>query len=261
MLLSVTTASVLRRDLLREGSGTLARLVGGATRLVAFSPDGVFLAGSAGDDGVQIWRIGEIWNEGAHQPWQTVRNTGRLHNLSFSPDSQILALVCESGIRLWQRVDPQAVRAELVVADPNAQRAAVDPHGTCIAWSDALGRLLLSNVSNGQLVQTISSGGPAIHALCFAPDGNRLLAGRRDGRVEIWSLNETGGAASRDERRRNRSTRITNLNELSAGLRRAPRLTTTLEAHAGAIEQIVFHPSGEAFVTVSSDGTARLWRA
>jgi WD40 repeat protein len=261
-LLSVTTAGILRRDLLQEGSGTLARLVGGGTKLVAFSPDGTFLAGSAGDNGVQIWRLSDVWHEGARQPWQTVRNTGQVQSLSFSPDSQILAIVCEDGVRLWQRVDPQAVRAELLVADPGAQRAAIDHGGSLIAWSNTDGRIVLSTLNSGQVLQTVSSGGRGVRSLCFAPDNNRLFAGRQDGRVEIWAINEQASSGGREDRRRSRSgRRLTNLTDLGANVRRAPQLTTTLEAHAAAIEQILLHPSGEAFATTSADGTTRLWRA
>ena len=65
-------------------------------------------------------------------------------------------------------------------------------------------------------------------SLAFSPDDTVLLAGLRNGRIELWDL-ATG------------------------------KKMTTLNGHTQAVETLVFSPDGKTLVSTGQDGTILVW--
>ncbi|MBI3890453.1 MAG: hypothetical protein HY303_02870 [Candidatus Wallbacteria bacterium] len=77
----------------------------------------------------------------------------------------------------------------------------------------------------GAQLRSYGSAGP------FSSDGIRLAAGCIDQCARVWSLGETG----------------------------FPRRTTRLLGHSAAVSKVLFTAGGEQLVTLSTDGSVRLW--
>jgi WD40 repeat protein len=95
--------------------------------------------------------------------------------LQLSPHAALLTVWdVESGGSLLRRVPPRQVAA-----------FAAAPDGTLLAC--AIGRdVELVDTRDWSVRATLRGPGASVHALCFTPDGRRLVTGSSDGRLRVW---------------------------------------------------------------------------
>jgi WD domain, G-beta repeat len=193
----------LVRDLLLRGLtvAPLARLAAaaGTTEVVAWSPNGQYLAVGYASGSVLLWDM-EHWRLAAHL-WRAHHRF--VSALAWTPDGHLLVSAAGDGtIVLWRAargtltpVRRLHVRARL----PYVLAAAISPQGDQLAVADGQQSVRLWNIA---AVTARSSGrhpyrAPSrpqrtLHvsghttALAWSTDGTRLAVGTLEGRVIVW---------------------------------------------------------------------------
>lgn len=151
---------------------------------VAFSPDGIQLAGGSTDGTVTIWQV----SDGILV--DTLRNhTGNVSSVFFSPDGQALFSASWDGrMRMVNVSDGKIVRSfgGLKLTD-----STISADGKVLAaYDEGVYSLILWDVESGKKLQTIK--GFALYAfgaldMALSPDGQFIVAGMHDNTAKMWS--------------------------------------------------------------------------
>ena len=178
-----------------------------------FSPDGQWLVtGEVG--GYRVWSHPEgarTWQragfcpgepEPEHTLWQS------MHGVAFSPDGRLLVTAghkdgYEAGqFQVWDfpsltlrpNFSPQVFELASAVFTPDSKHLLI---------GDQIGRLMVWDVAEGRLVDTLNEHTGGITAISYARDGRTMATSSRDRTLVVWDWDDAKGvgAAARTSRR------------------------------------------------------------
>ena len=126
----------------------------GGFSLTAFSPDGKRLAAGGFDNIIRIWDMGDLMAP----PLMLRGHQSPVASIAFSPDGTLVVSNSQDGtVRAWDLQNP------------------------------AMNRVLpAAQTQRGQGGR--GTGNPNAQVVAFAPEGDRVLAGKMDGSVHMWDL-------------------------------------------------------------------------
>ncbi|MFK0255155.1 AAA family ATPase [Streptomyces sp. NPDC090445] len=166
-------------------------------RILAFTPDGRFLAGAtAGSGNDAIERSVLLWDLTKPDRPQPLAGTqiserGFVMSLAFSPDGRLMATGTADGVlRLWHTADPArgiTLAGELRGHQSDVRAVAFSPDGRSLVSGGADNTVRLWDVAGRAPV-----GGPLtghtlpVGTVAFAPDGHTLVTGGWDNTVRVW---------------------------------------------------------------------------
>jgi WD40 repeat protein len=164
---------------------------------------------------------------------------GRVHDLSFAPDGQIIAAGCgdsyedkrgEGGVEIWHVRDGQLMRTLSEKRPQAITGVAYAPSGQTIAAGRESGALLLWQAKGGKAPQNILKLRQGeVRSVAFLPDSQTLVAGYQRGMVGVW-------------RARDRL------------------LLHRLNGHTKAVTSVAVHPNGQIAASAGVDCTVQIWR-
>jgi WD40 repeat protein len=230
----------------------------GAVAGLAFSPDGGHVA-ACGEAGVQIWDV----NTGVAVS-SPGRVFGAVRGVAFSPGTHHLA-VCNTAakVSLWDR---RTGEAHTLKGSPIAEGPLVfSPDGELLAaagspWTSSGGTVarlvkpvasrdmgcavrLWNTATRAQRFQYESSRGGVLR-LAFPPDGAFLVAGNRDGILQVVKWTRLGARPRQESHGPSPDWR---------------HVQNQMQGHVGAISGLAFSPVASLLVSTGVDGTVRLW--
>jgi WD40 repeat protein len=150
----------------------------GATRSVAFSPDGKLLAASDGSKA-------QIWDVAARKLSRRLAEDAGGQLLLFAPDSKLL-LGGDAASRLWDVAKDQLIR-NLPLSFKTLKSAAFSPDSRMLACGDIYGKVEMWDLESAEKVRVFSGLTGYVQVLTFSPNGRTLAAGGWRG-IKVWEL-------------------------------------------------------------------------
>jgi len=166
--------------------------------MVAISSDGRRYASCDEQDQIRVWIVS---SEGDSAMFRAMQGCNNVRALRLNPDGSRLAAVCDSGWAfVWDLDGPPGAEPTRLSHHGQLFQAAFHPSGKWLAttnWSEA-GLVLWPQ---GLPLNRILKGHPSqISGLGFAPNGNWLASGSRDGVLKIWNLSPEANVGSQSFR-------------------------------------------------------------
>jgi WD40 repeat protein len=188
--------------------------------IAEISGNGSVLAEISGDEVVRVWNVGT----GAHVELPSAKDPPAA--VAVSGNGQVLAVAYANEIGLVNLNDPkfQPLGAPI---QGNVVCLTLSFDGKLLAGATAQGDVQVWSSPDGKLQKNFPAGF-GVSTMRFAPEGDVLALGGKDGRVSVWNL--PSGAVVFDSRK-----------------------------HSAIVNAIAFSADGKLLATGSDDRTAIIW--
>jgi WD40 repeat protein len=157
--------------------------------VIAFSPDGAWLAGGYGDG--TLW----IWDLATSAPAHVLSgHESEVNQIAFNPDgSQVATVSSDATIRIWD-TQPWQHRATFF-ADASVGSVAYSPDGTRLATGASDGTVIVWDVETGRRQLLLAGHTTWVPAVAFIPKTDLLVTSSVDNTTRLWDI---GVAGARD---------------------------------------------------------------
>ena len=227
---------------------------------VAYSPDGHYLASSAGTTAY-------IWDAHTGVQLQQLAHPALAWALHFSSDGRYLATSSFDGYgRIWDVATGQEVKRFLHGDRERVYGVRFSPDGTLLATAGLKGGVKVWNIATGVPIMQVTHDSAAGY-LRFTPDGKYLISGSVDHTARVWDL-----ANGREVRRMAADSPLYELDispdgrYLAGGDDHDARIwdvatgaQVLLLGHPTGVNGVAFSADGKYLATAAKDGVARVW--
>ncbi len=192
--------------------------------VVAFSPDGQWVAVACEGDQVALYRRTNLQLERMLSD-----HLSPVISIAFSPNSQQVATLDMDGkLMVWQVAT--GVRVRNINAHSTGGRVVCfSPDGTLIATGGWDGTVRLWNASTGAPVRTLMGHSNGVFSVAFSSNSQTVAVGDGNGNIRLWQ--------------------VSNGNQIA----------TLSSAHFGEVSALAWAPTGNRFASGGTDGTIKIW--
>jgi WD40 repeat protein len=202
--------------------------------ILAFSPDGKFLASGGADNRIRLWDpdtgkelrtpVGHtgymnrialsadckwlasssqdnvlfLWEVGTGKIRRQFRgHTAPIDRLALSPNGKVLASSChERTLRLWDTDTGKEIRSLPLDKGDYILAKTFTPDSKYFAFYTRSNGIQLVDVAEGKVIRTFKGHQNDVRELTFTPDGSSLISGGSDCTIRVWDV-----ASGREKRR------------------------------------------------------------
>ncbi len=243
---------------------------GASVAVLAFSPQGQWLATGGDDSSVRLWDLI------SGRQLARMAYDGPVVTLAFSPDgTRLVAGSLDYTARVWSL--PDGVEIASVQHSAEVTAVAFAPNGRTVAsagldhtarvWNIAPS-LASPGLQPQQVARVVQ--GDAIYSVQFDPTGRRLLTGSADGMARVWELTGTDPRVYHVQRDWINSvafsadgTRLVSGSDDGSVVvwRVADGGSVVSMTHRGPVYAVAFSPDGSKIASGGGDGVAVVWDA
>jgi WD40 repeat protein len=234
--------------------------------VIAYNPDGRFLAVSAGEKVIRIYdaRPGDRFRA---TPVKTLTgHAAQILGLGFSDANTLVSISLDQTVKVWDVASGKLLHsAELPLG--KQVRFAIAPGQPSLAADSSFGKARLWNYQTGAVLKTFEPNDSWVSALAFTPEGKWLVIGTDKGVVRVmdvatWTVTRTidldspvhSLAASAEHilvGYGDGTVAMLNFGEQDS----IPELRKQRET----IDGVAFSSNGEEFASASADRTVKVW--
>lgn len=157
---------------------------GGAVTAVAVSPDVTLVMAARADAILRTWTVTD------GMPGKDLQgHTGRILAVGFLAGNQPWSVGADRGVKFWYLPEARTSSTWELSSPPTALSLSADGATLLAAGEDKIVRA--HAFSNGQIQQTFTGHGLAIHAVALSADGKRMVSFERDGTRDgtfLWDI-------------------------------------------------------------------------
>lgn len=188
-----------------------------------FTTDGEELVSATSNGHVQIWDIN------LDRPYASLWGHADLDLASWLPSGKELLVRTQGTLQVVNAATGDLIRAINFPGD-DMGNVVVSPNGAMAAVTDADGELVILDVANVRMINTLDTEDRFFWQLEWSPDQRYVAAARDDGTIVIWDII-------------------------------ASEVVKELSEHTKFILDLAWSPDGLHLVSASTDGTVLLWDA
>ena len=156
---------------------------------------------------------------------------GEIWSIAFSPNGRTFASGHgwpNYGVNLWDMMSGQSKSPSIAYTETATLSVAFSPDGRTFAIGSWDKKVLLWDVTSGQLKAVLTGHSERVHSVAFSPDSSILASGSLDKTVRIWNV----------------------VSEQPIAI---------LIGHTDNVLSVAFSPDGSILASGSHDRTVRLW--
>ncbi len=251
-----------------RSSHLIMRLTGHEDQVedVAFSPSGTLIATGSKDGLIKLW------DPVSGRLVRKIESDAPVYGLAFMPDDALIGAAGKAAVHLWDVASGKESLPPLPYpsAFQTAKAVAFSPDGARMAAATFEGPIIIWNMSNRKVVQTLAGHPRGTYSVMFSPTGKRLVSGGADGTAKIW--NAVSGANLITVPTASQSVYAVAFSPDGSTIATAEDSSTAeiwdasngterhkLAGHTGAVLGIAFNPQGTWIATASEDKTVKIW--
>jgi len=210
-----------------------------------------------------------VWELHAERPSRRLpAHAGPVSALAATPDGQrVVSASYDRTLKLWEIGAPEGFVSQEWHAAP-ITACAVTPDGAVAVSASEDRTLKVWDVKTGACRATLDGHTDLVTTCAISADGRTVVSGARDGSVRVWSVEEGRAEVVEGHRALVSGCAITPEGAiLTASHDRALRLRSAgdrkraveIGVHADRVEGCAVTPDGAHALSISRDGTLRLW--
>lgn len=236
------------------------------TGVIAYSPNGRFLAVSAGEKVIRIYDARPGDRLTAELSKTLSGHAAQILGLDFCDTNTLVSISLDQTVKIWD-IESGKLLDSADLALGKQVRFAIAPGHDSLAADSSFGKARLWNYRTGEVLKTFEPNDSWVSALAFTPDGKSLVIGTDKGVVRVmdtatWTVTRTidldspvhSLAASADRivvGYGDGTVAMLNFGEQSS--------VPELRKQSGVIDGLAFSPKGEQFASASADRTVKVW--
>jgi WD40 repeat protein len=163
-----------------EPIGTLGR---GSLTSIAYSPNGEYLAASAGS-GIFLY------NTDDNQLVHVINTNSWAQEIIFSPEGDLLVSGNRDGTITFWDVEHVQLLNTIKAHDVYITTIDISVNGTLLASGDAAGLIKIWQLGDSALVKILEGHSAMINSVAFSMDETRLVSGSNDGSLRQWNISD-----------------------------------------------------------------------
>jgi WD40 repeat protein len=238
------------------------------TGVIAYNPNGRFLAVSAGEKTIRIYDARPGDRLKAELLKTLTGHAAQILGLCFCDTNTLVSISLDQTAKIWDVESGKLLHSTDLPLGKQV-RFAIAPGQQSLAADSSFGKARLWNYRTGELLKTFEPNDSWVSALAFTPDGKLLVIGTDKGVVRVmdvatWKVTRTidldspvhSLAASAEHIAvgyGDGTVAMLNLGEQSS--------VPEVRKQTGAINGLAFSPKGDQFASASADRTVKVWDA
>jgi WD40 repeat protein len=187
---------------------------------IAISPNGKYLASAGHDKIIKVWNL-----QTGNLVYTLVGHTAWIEAIAFSPNGQTLVSAGgDKTIKVWQL--ETGIRDTLIGHADSIYSVAISHNGDMLA-TGSWDVIKLWNLKTGREIRSLANSNFGTNSLVFSLDGQSLISGSGDNKINIWDLNTSS--------------------------------QRTLSGHKAGVSSLILSPDGQKLISGSLDNTIKIW--
>ncbi len=223
---------------------------------VAFSPDSNQVLSGTADNKLRLWNVADGMSLQEFEG-----HTGAIVAVGFVAANQPFSVSADKSVRFWNPADGAQTRVFNDPAVPKSFAITPDAQRVAIGGDDKLVRVY--QITNGQVLQTLTGHTAEATSLSFSQDGTRLASLTATGELIVWDAVANRLLESSTDAALTAAVFDFQLDRLLTGdktgvlAQRPLRFVRHLDGNQQAITSLLFHSNGQTVFATSKDGSFR----